>query len=318
MGRNKKYGKYQMQNTWNMPNIHNKNFFSSLGMNKWTYNKYWVQLLDLTLALFKYNNLPESIDRRYMELVMIAQGSVLLSEDKDMIVNDSDSGHIATMWNYNGSLNIYGIPNKRHAWAYGGYNKNLDSTNSVIMWDKLSHMPTIDTINYYAQRLWEWDSVINVNLNAQKTPLAILADEKDRLAWLQIYEQYQGNVPIVLTSKNLDLKDFTVLKTDAPFIADKVQDMKKELWHEALTEIGIRNMNIGKKERLVQDEARNSLGDANNILVNKLECRKNALEEYNRMKGLNIEVEVNENILEMAQNLDTEGLLAESIEKEEV
>ena len=309
-----KKNRYKLQNTWNMPNIHNRNFFSSLGLNKWTYNKYWVQLLDLTLALFKYNNLPDTIDPRFMELVMIAQGSVLLSEDPDFKVDESDSGHICTMWNYNGSLNIYGIPNKRHAWAYGGYNRNLTNKDSVIMWDKFSHMPTIDTINYYAQRLWEWDNVINVNMNAQKTPLAILTNEEDRQTWLNIYAQYDGNVPIIFGTKSLDLKEFQVLKTDAPFIADKIQDMKKDLWHEALTEIGIRNMNIAKKERLVQDEARNSMGDTNNILVNKLQSRKNALEEYNKMKGLNITVEVNENILTQASRLETDGILGHTNE----
>ena len=134
MGKKNRCKPYKLQNTWNMPNIHNRNFFSSLGLNKWTYNKYWVQLLDLTLALFKYNDLPDTIDPRFMELVMIAQGSVLLSEDPDFKVDESDSGHIATMWNYNGSLNIYGIPNKRHAWAYGGYNRNLTNKDSVIMY----------------------------------------------------------------------------------------------------------------------------------------------------------------------------------------
>lgn len=317
MGKKNRCKPYKLQNTWNMPNIHNRNFFSSLGLNKWTYNKYWVQLLDLTLALFKYDNLPDTIDPRFMELVMIAQGSVLLSEDQDFKVDESDSGHIATMWNYNGSLNIYGIPNKRHAWAYGGYNRNLTNKDSVIMWDKFSHMPTIDTINYYAQKLWEWDNVINVNMNAQKTPLAILTNEEDRQTWLNIYAQYDGNVPIVFGAKSLDLKEFTVLKTDAPFIADKIQEMKKELWYEALTEIGIRNMNIGKKERLVQDEARNSLGDTNNILVNKLQSRRNALEEYNKMKGLNITVEVNENILTQASQIDTTGILDQPVEGDE-
>lgn len=317
MGKKNRCKPYNLQNTWNMPNIHNRNFFSSLGLNKWTYNKYWVQLLDLTLALFKYENLPDTIDPRFMELVMIAQGSVLLSEDPDFKVDESDSGHIATMWNYNGSLNIYGIPNKRHAWAYGGYNRNLTNKDSVIMWDKFSHMPTIDTINYYAQKLWEWDNVINVNMNAQKTPLAILTNEEDRQTWLNIYAQYDGNVPIIFGTKSLDLKEFQVLKTDAPFIADKIQDMKKNLWHEALTEIGIRNMNIAKKERLVQDEARNSMGDTNNILVNKLQSRRNALEEYNKMKGLNITVEVNENILTQASRLEMEGILGQPVEGDE-
>lgn len=76
-------------------------------------------------------------------------------------------------------------------------------------------------------------------------------------------------------------------------------------------------MNIGKKERLVQDEARNSLGDTNNILVNKLQSRKNALEEYNKMKGLDITVEVNENILSQARQIDTTGILDQPIEEGE-
>ena len=51
-----------------------------------------------------------------------------------------------------------------------------------------------------------------------------------------------------------------------------------------------------------------------NILVNKLQSRRNALEEYNKMKGLNITVEVNENILSQAQQLDTTGILDQPIE----
>lgn len=65
------------------------------------------------------------------------------------------------------------------------------------------------------------------------------------------------------------------------------------------------------------DEARNSLGDTNNILVNKLQSRRNALEEYNKMKGLNITVEVNENILTQASRLETEGILAQPVEGDE-
>ena len=76
-------------------------------------------------------------------------------------------------------------------------------------------------------------------------------------------------------------------------------------------------MNIAKKERLVQDEARNSMGDTNNILVNKLQSRKNALEEYNKMKGLNITVEVNENILNQASRLETAGILGQPVEGDE-
>ena len=63
-------------------------------------------------------------------------------------------------------------------------------------------------------------------------------------------------------------------------------DYKKEIWNEALSFLGINNLEVNKKERLVTDEA-----SSNNELVNlnlqaMLVPRQKACDEFNKLFGL--------------------------------
>jgi hypothetical protein len=130
-----------------------------------------------------------------------------------------------------------------------------------------------------------------VNIQAQKTPIMILCDEKTRLTMTNLYNQYSGDKPFIFGTKSLDLGSFTVLKTDAPFVADKLSVQKHEVWNEVLTFLGINNANTDKKERLITDEA-----TANDEQVSLsadvfLLARQLAAKQINEMFGLNITVE---------------------------
>lgn len=86
--------------------------------------------------------------------------------------------------------------------------------------------------------------------------------------------------------KNLSPDSIKSIRTDAPFIADKVMEYKKEIWNEALSFLGVNNIDISKKERLITDEA-----GANNELVNLnlqsyLAPRQRACKQFNEKFGL--------------------------------
>lgn len=53
-------------------------FFDTLALNNITYNEYTIRLLNIALARFKWENVPKGIDIRYLELMLITQGSVLV------------------------------------------------------------------------------------------------------------------------------------------------------------------------------------------------------------------------------------------------
>ena len=165
----------------------------------------------------------------------------------------------------------------------------------------------------FARRLYNLDRIIDVNANAQKTPVLVRASEKQRLTMLNLYKQYDGNEPFIFGDKNLDMNSLTVLKTDAPFIADKIYQLKTQIWNEALTYLGISNITINKKERLITDEVIRAQGGTVASRYSRLETRQEAAEKINEMFGTDIKVEYREDL-----NIEMPGQTSPDTEDENV
>ena len=158
----------------------------------------------------------------------------------------------------------------------------------------------------FANRLYEAERTCDVNIKAQKTPVLLTGDESFRLTMKNIYNKYDGNEPVIYGDKNqLGENVLRAIKTDAPFVADKVMEYKKEIWNEALTYLGINNIMIEKKERLVSDEA-----NGNNELINmnlqaRLAPRKEACRQFKELFGIEIDVKVRSDLHNLIKNLDS-------------
>ena len=135
----------------------------------------------------------------------------------------------------------------------------------------------------FSDRLYQMDRIIDVNVKAQKTPVLIRVNDSQRLTLQNTYMKYEGNQPVIFATKDFDPEALTVLKTDAPFIADKIYQLKTQYWNEALTYLGISNINITKKERLITDEVTRNQGGTVASRYSRLEARKQACREINRM-----------------------------------
>lgn len=255
----------------------------ALYLNNLTYRHYYNTLKELAISMFEWENLPDTIDARFLELSLFEDGMAVFFKD-DVI------GFLALQTMIGGELSVYRIPNIRTAYATNGYHEQLNKDNSVIIWNNMLRNNTVDDIKFFARKLYECDRTIDVNIKAQKTPVAILCDENQRLTMMNLYAQYDGNEPFIFGGKELDLKKVTSINTQAPFIADKVNDMKNVIWNEALTYLGISNVNNVKKERLITDEVTRNMGATISSRYSRLEMRKEACKKINEMFGLNIDV----------------------------
>ena len=138
----------------------------------------------------------------------------------------------------------------------------------------------------FALRLYEAERTADINIKAQKTPVLLLMDEKQRLTMENIYSQYDGNRPVIFGDKNsLGENVIKAINTQAPFIADKIIDYKKEIWNEALTFLGINNIMVDKKERLITDEANSNNELINLNLQSYLAPRQEACRQFNEKFG---------------------------------
>ncbi len=271
-------------------------FWDSASDNAIAEQYYLSRLSELAMSMFDWNNLPDSIDPRFLEYTLFYEGAILFFKDDALEVNNSNEGYLALQVALSAPLDVYRVPQTRKAYATNGYNNMLNGSNSVIIWNNMLRMPEYGRMMFYAKKLYEIDRAISINVKGQKFPVAILCDENERLTMRNIYMQYDGNQPFIFGSKDLDINNIQVLNTGSPFVADKLQVLKDNTWSEAMTCLGIPNSAMGKKERLVASEAELSMGGTLASRSSRMDMRKKACDEINRMFGLNISVEYNEDL----------------------
>lgn len=260
-------------------------FNSSLLRNRASYIQYYDRLTDIGINCFKWKNLPDSVDERFLELALFETGMSVFFDD-DVL------GYLALQTKIGGKLDVYRIPIDRTAYASNGYNHRLTKDDSVLIWNNRMHTPSKLDVEIFAQRLYNLDRTIDVNVNAQKTPVVILCDEKQRLTMKNLYMQYEGNEPFIFGGKDLDLNDVKVLNTGAPYVSDKLYELKQKIWNEAMTYLGVANTET-KKERMITGEVERAMGGVYASRLSRLNARKEACEKINKMFGLNIDVEYN-------------------------
>lgn len=276
-------------------------FGESAYMNNRTYIQYYNRLTELALSMFEWKNLPKTVDQRFLEMCLFSDGMCVFFEDEVL-------GYLGLRCMIGGRLNVYQIPTDRKAYATNGYQKDLNGQNSVIIFNNYLHTNSMLDVEMFSKRLYNLDRAIDVNANAQKTPVLIQCDESQRLTMKNLYKQYEGNEPFIFGSKGLDANGLKVLQTGAPYVADKLYELKTQLWNEALTYLGISNINVVKKERMITDEVARNQGGTIASRYSRLESRRQACKQINEMFGLDIWVEYREDFqdIEEQQNENEE------------
>lgn len=276
-------------------------FCESAYMNNRTYLQYYNRLTELAISMFEWQNLPETVDQRFLEMCLFGDGMCVFFQDEVL-------GYLSLQCMIGGKLNVYRIPMERKAYATNGYQRELDGTNSVIIFNNYLHTNSMLDVEMFSKRLYNLDRAIDVNANAQKTPVLIQCDESQRLTMKNLYKQYEGNEPFIFGSKGLDANGLKVLQTGAPYVADKLYELKTQLWNEALTYLGISNINVVKKERMIADEVTRNQGGTVASRYSRLESRRQACKQINEMFGLNIWVDYREDFqdIEEQQNENEE------------
>lgn len=279
----------------------NQAFHDALMANGATYVQYYNRLMELSMSMFEWNNLPDTVDERYLELGLFSSGCMVFFKD-DVI------GELALNMTYQGGFDIYGEPTRRRAYSrYNQFQTTLNKDNSVIIWNNMLRTNSALDVQMFAYRLYNLDRIVDINTNAQKTPVLITCDEKQKLTMKNLYMQYEGNYPVIFGDNNLDIKSLSVLKTDAPFVSDKIYDLKVKIWNEALTYLGISNINTTKKERMITDEVIRNQGGTIASRYSRLESRRRAVKKINKMFGLNITVDYREDFQSTDIENDTLG-----------
>lgn len=250
---------------------------------------WFEKLYGLALASIGVNNLPLEI----FPLDIIRQ--IIDSGSSCFFYDDISNKYICLPYVSNGKYDVYGRPTEYRAIGHGGVQfPNLNNKNSVIIWGSVDGRPLLHTIFKYAERLAEIELTMLLNVDKQKHPYFISCPENQRLSFVNLMKSVIGNERIIYGNTDIDLNNIQVIRTDAPFVADKLYDLLLKEYHEYITFLGISNVSIEKAERMNTDEVNRQMGG---VMVNRqkrLYPLQLCAEKINNMFGLDIEFTFNE------------------------
>lgn len=291
--------------------------------NASTYRMYYNRLLDLAMSVFEWQNLPKGVDARMLEWWLMWHGYCVFFHDEDLTSNPNcPEGYAVLECMLTGEWNMYYLPEERMAYSINGINIPLDETNSVLVFNNYLRSDMIFIIRQFAWRLANIERAIDVNAANQKTTKIIRVDERQRLSATNVLMDVYGNKISTMVDKNFDMGSLEPMDLTSPFVADKLQVLKHQIWNEALTYLGVENVNTEKKERLISDEVFSNMGDVEAQRFTRLNARKQACEQINELFGLDVDVDFRSGIYIHAdgygaQEIPTGGMKDETVLSEE-
>ena len=256
-----------------------------------TVNDIATHLLNRCLQIFKYEDLPETIDKRNLELLNILNGFSIWHEvDGNLYAFNAGLGGepdpyymptIATV--SNPALNI---------------SENLEiGDQCVLMLSDSSAKGLKSLIQKYASIIAEIDlsiSVANINLRIP-TIASSTNDATAKKAKLFFDDIKKGKLGVIFDAGMMGEDTFKTspyASTSTNILTDLIE-LRNYYEAEFYKEIGLNQTNNMKRESLNDDEIAANEDTLKPLIDDMLEQRQIAIDEVNKMFGTNIKVSLN-------------------------
>ena len=244
----------------------------------------FAPLYNLAITRFEWENLPKTVDARFLERALVNEGECIF-------FNEPDIGFVALPCSGYGIRDVYGRPTKYHCWGYNGFRATVENDKCVRILDNLARSSLIPLIEKYTRILSELDNMLMVNVNTNKKPFIVQCTEEQKRSFLRLFAETTDNVPFVMADSNLDQAQFfKVLEIPSQWLAESIMVVYNKLVNRYLTLLGYENTNNDKKERMITGEISSNYGEVEALRNSSLVARQNAVNEINDKFGLNIKV----------------------------
>lgn len=255
--------------------------------NNITFSYYYYKLMLIARALFRWNNLPNNMDDRWIEKYLFTSGKCIFYKDNNLGFMVAGFGQMSSINCYGDPTGVYPVaPN----YVYDGP-KLINGENCYVIRNNDLMLPTFPTIRFYSYKLSNIDRAIDINIEAQKSPILVRCTDKQKLSLKNAINQRKDNEPVIYADNSFDKDMITTLDLNPPMVFPDLQVQKHMVLNEVFTDLGINNANMDKRERMVANEV-----EANNEQVKAsedvmLKVREEACKQINRIFGTNISVE---------------------------
>lgn len=261
-------------------------FWQSAYLNSARVRMYEQWITSLAVNRFKYINLPETCDARYLELGLISNGIMTIAAPKQ-----TPEAFYSTMVSSISTPNVYDNPTAWQSYGNNGWHFNVTPINGVLVYDNRMRMPIIEQIRIFAEQLARFDRVRDINLLQQNTPYVITAPQTKQLDLANMIKQLCGFEPVIAGYDSLEelVKSIDVVNLQVPFICDKLDLGQQNTWNNIYKFLGITSM-TPKNDRLVTDEVNMLESPADLMALDPLGARREALDKLNSRFGLDVQV----------------------------
>ena len=253
---------------------------------KWAdvYLYYLKTFIGISQIVFDYENMPDTVNIEYMERRLLYEGYCFFFKDPTL-------GYLSLGGAYYG-LDVYGWPLRFSARGQNGdyFNNDLNNKNCIMIYDNIERDPIIANLQQISSRLADIVISMQANIRKQKTPYIIFADDDSLISVQNILRDINANLPEVIAKKGFNKEDLSVWELTAPLIVKDLREEFTALFNEGLTYIGIPNVQMQKRERMISDEVNRSLGGVEANSYRRYQARLNAVEKINKMFDLDISV----------------------------
>ena len=278
-------------------------------------NNYVKYMLNRSLAMFKYHNLPETIPQEELEkMLQCAGGCVWYKHENDLYVFNATLG---------GEGDVYNRPTKAVISnpALKLTTECIIDEDCVFMQNDSMCMGLVPMYQKYCTILNETDiTMILATINKRVQILLSANDDNTVASAKKFIENIEnGKLGVIAESKLFDsLKTSTVATSNTNSLQD-IYQLQQYVKASMYNEIGLGANWNSKKERLAVAEVETNSDNLYPLVDDMLNNRRKALEKINEMFGTDIQVEFNSSWdyrLYNGENIDT--LEEDNIHDEEV
>lgn len=255
---------------------------------------YRRQLMGKCISRFTWEGLPNGIDPRFIETTIFNNGYSVFYYDSFFEM------FMAMPATISGPLDIQDNPTGYRVTRNGVYSRDVRASESVCIWGNQIRVPEIDVVLSYAARLAQIDRTIEIDLLNERNPMIVACSQDQRLTVQNLISKIYDGEPVVWGTENLAVDNLASMIGVFPLNQNagagavssiKHMESKAKIWGEALTMLGIMNVNSEKRERMVVEEA---AGNSGQVLASResfMKPRQLACEQINEKFGLQISCE---------------------------
>ena len=248
---------------------------------------YW-RLLDMVVSLFRWEGLPETVDRDYLEKVLAGTGYIVWTRDNSgalRAVRGSAAGF--DCYNYPTWTEISNPVLKTFRRTFG-----LDA---VLMRNNKFSMPTVPTIREYAYSIAQIDVNVKINLDTLKTSAVFHVETEAQAKQVKaLYEKVLNGEPAVITDSGtfswVSEGKAELFNPAVPYQVTQLLADRRTIINDFLTQFGVNNIAMEKRERLITGEISGNDQELEILRDYWLAPRVEAAEKVNAMFGASISV----------------------------